>query len=88
MNIDNEMIDTILTLEDFAKKYAEEYEDGDEVVSVEPSCGVDLEITLRGEDGDEYTRTVDEHDMAEVMNCEAARLGEEDGETFVCGFNN
>lgn len=89
MNIDDEMIDTILTIEDFATKYAEEYEDGDKVVSVEPSCGVDLEITLRGTDGDEYTRTADEHDMADILNSDCARLGtDEDGNYCVCGFNN
>lgn len=88
MNFDNDTIDTILTLEDFAAKYAEEYKDGDRVLSVEVSCEVDIDITFADSNGDEYTRTVDRQDMASILETDVARVGtDEDGDYCVCGFN-
>jgi hypothetical protein len=85
MYLDRDNCDEVLTLEAFGRRAAEDWRT--EFVSAEVSCGVDVDVMFREQDGSRFTHTYSPTDMADMLGHAACRLARDGGEDVVVCFD-
>jgi hypothetical protein len=90
MEIHIEMIDKVLTPEEFAEcalAVEADPEAGDRVTRVTVEMPDEIAVAWRMHTREEGVTTYKEADIARIMGVDVARIGVDSDEYFVCGFN-